>query len=248
MIPFFNKPKFKFHSFVPGVNEMFPVILASTYRPSWIKSAIDAYKQKTSNISNYGVQLSSVSKCPGIHELGKLGWIVTSWFDFVIDAHDRETARWKVPSTLPGAVSEAIPPGDLVKFLNMGFDEMSIPLPEYTSKLLVKVTMPWVVDIPKGWNLLMLPVNYSGETRFQCSTGMLKSGSLVEVNPQLFWNYTKGETLIKAGTPLCQLIPIPDSSYKIAGECLDATPEVKKRQASFFYRKGCTFTRNPNVL
>jgi hypothetical protein len=245
---FFNKPKFKFYSSVPGVTEMFPIIPATANRPSWMKSAVDAYKQKTSTISNFGVQLSSVSKCPGIHELGKLGWIVTSWFDFIIEANNRETASWKVPSTLPGAISQAIPPGDLIKFMNMGFPELSIPLPEYTSKLLVKITMPWVVDIPPGWNLLMIPTPYSGETRFQCSTGMLKSASLVEVNPQLFWNYTKGETLIKAGTPLCQLIPIPDSSFNANGECLEATAEIKKRQESFFYRKGCTFTRNPNVL
>jgi hypothetical protein len=242
---FKKSPTFKFYSHIPGVKEQYPVIPAKDYRPLWIKSVLEAYKNKTSKLSNYGPQFVGTGKCPGIIELGKLGWTVTTWFDVIISTSGRRNCSWKVPSTFPSSLPHAKEP---IKFIDMSADENRIPIPAHSSQLLIKMYMPWHVEIPKGWNLLMLPVNYSDDTRFQCSSGILKPGSYVEVNPQLFWNVTQGEELIAAGTPLCHLIPIPDESYSATAEVLEMTQEQTNNQQSFYYRKGCTFSRNPNVL
>jgi hypothetical protein len=247
MIFNFKKPPvFKFYSHIPGVKEQYPIIPAKNHRPSWIKSVLEAYKNKTSKLSNHGPQFVGTGKCPGIIELGKIGWTVTTWFDVIITTSGRRNCAWKIPSTLPPSL-----PGysqEPIKFIDMSADENKIPIPDYSSQLLIKMYMPWHVEIPKGWNLLMLPVNYSDDTRFQCSSGILKPGSYVEVNPQIFWNVTQGEELIVAGTPLCHLIPIPDESYNATAELLEITEEQIKNRQSFYYRKGCTFARNPNVL
>jgi len=246
MFNIFNStPKFKFHSVIPGAKEMHPIIPSKMHSPSWVKSVIDAYKFKTSKLLNYGPQFAGTGKCPGIIELGKIGWIVTSWFDFIIKTDGKRQCLWSVPSTFPSCMPHT---GEPIKFIDMSLPEHKVPVPPHSMDLLVKLFMPWTVDIPKGWNLLMLPVNYADDTRFQCSTGILKPGSFVEVNPQLFWNVIHGEELVKAGTPLCQLIPIPDTSYKADFEMVDFDENQAKRKQSFYYRKGCTFARNPNVV
>jgi hypothetical protein len=247
---FFKKcpPKFKFYSFIPEITKEYPIIKSKEYRPNWIKSAIDAYKKKTSDVSQYGIQMTSASKCPGIIEVGKLGWIITSWFDFVIETSDDKNLQWKVPSTFPPSVGRFRSIiGDPIKYMELDLPELNIPVNDNTFKLLLKISMPWVVDIPKGWSLLMLPVNYSDDVRFKCSTGILKPGSFVQAHPQIFWYKTIGPQLVKAGTPLCQLIPIPDESYSAEYQVLTAGDEQWSAAESFFIRKGNKFIRDPNV-
>ncbi len=245
---FFNKPVFKFYSFIPEILENYPIIKAKNARRDWFKTVTDSYKKKTNDISQYGIQMTSASKCPGIIEVNKLGWILTSWFDFTIETHGDKDLKWSVPSTFPVSISnyqKII--GEPIKYMDLEQSELKIPLHQNTFKLLVKISMPWVVDIPKGWNILMLPVSYSDDTRFFCSTGILKPGSFVQVHPQLFLNKNLGPQLIKAGTPLCQLIPVPESSFDIDYKCLNVTEKNWKDAESFFIRKGNTFIRDPNV-
>ena len=49
---FKKTPTFKFYSHIPGVKEQYPIIPAKDYRPLWIKSVLETYKNKTSKLSN----------------------------------------------------------------------------------------------------------------------------------------------------------------------------------------------------
>lgn len=243
-----KKPVFKFYSKIPGVTDMFPIAPSKSFHPGWVKSVIDAYKKKTSDVDTYGKnQLTSIAKCPGIIDLAKKGWIVRSWFDFIIQTAGPNNITWAVPPTFPPSVMGENFTTDPIRFMSLTEPELRIPLPPHTCNAVVKIATPWVVDIPEGWNLLMLPISYPDDTRFQCSTGILRPGPHVEVQPQVFWNVLNGKELVKAGTPLCQLIPIPDSAENIDFECLEYTDEMKTREKSFFYKKGLSFVRDPNV-
>ena len=46
---------------------------------------------------------------------------------------------------------------------------------------------------------------------FAAAHGILDPMQSHEINLQLFWNVLEGETLIRAGTPLAQYIPIKRS-------------------------------------
>jgi len=246
---FKKKPKFKFYSSVPGVVEQYPILSTKEVRHLWIKKALEIYKKRTSNLSSYGPQCVSAAKCPGIKDLGNLGWTVTTWFDLIIETNGKNQFAWKVPATFPQSLQQITNyVKEPIKVIDLTHLENQVPVPPYSLDLLVKISMPWSVEIPKGWNLLMVPINYSDDTRFQCSSGILRSGNFVEVNPQIFWNVLYGQELIKAGTPLCQLIPIPDQSFDIEHHCLNITEEETARKNSFYFRKGCTFLRNPNVV
>jgi hypothetical protein len=248
MFNLFQKPVFKFYSRIPGVLDSFPIVPSKTIRPSWVRSVVDAYKKQTEDVSNYGNrQLTSIAKCPGIIDLAKQGWIVRSWFDFIIRTDGPSNIAWKVPPTFPPSVLVDDFTTDPIRFMSLTDPELKIPLPPQTCHAIVKIATPWIVDIPKGWNLLMLPISYPDDTRFQCSTGILRPGLHVEVQPQVFWNVTQGEELVKAGTPLCQLIPIPETIEEAQFECLGYTEEMKARQKDFYYKKGFSFIRSQNV-
>lgn len=246
-MPIFSKtPKFKFYSSLPAVVTEYPIIPASLYKRKWVRTVSDAYKSIVGNINNFGKPFSGVSKCPGIISVCKTGWIVTSWFDFIIDtSEDGKTVGYRLPPTLVEETTNKHPAfgKQLINFMNLSLPQMQIPKPPQSLDALIKISTPWAVEIPKGWSLLLCPVSYSDETRFTSSTGILRAGDR-EINPQLFWHQFNGTELVKAGTPLCQLIPIPDETVEFEFECLDYTPEQIKEQDRYFFEKACKFLRN----
>ena len=241
---FSSTKKFKFYCSVPGVIENFPIIPAKSYRPLWVKSAIETYKNASKNINSTGLQLSGVIKCPGIADLSRVGWIMPAWFDFIIETKGKDQGRWIVNSNLP-VVLDCVDGfnKDLITFIDMSNPLNQIPLSTNTYNGLIKVSSPWVVDIPKGWNLLIKPVSYSDDVRFESSCGLLKPGKHVEINPQLFWNVLYGKELVKAGTPLIHLVPIPDKAFSIGHECLQFDEKRKYNQLAYFYEKALSFIR-----
>jgi hypothetical protein len=56
--------------------------------------------------------------------------------------------------------------------------------------------------------LLQIPVTYNNEERFSAATGIVDPRYMHAVSVQLYWHIVAGETLVKAGTPLAQFVPI----------------------------------------
>ena len=238
--------KFKFYSSLPAVTNEFPILPASSYKRKWVPPVAAAYKNIVGNINNFGKPFSGVVKCPGIFNFCKTGWIVTSWFDFIIDTvDDGKSVGYRLPPTLVEETTNKHPVfgKQLITFMNLSLSQMQVPKPPQSLDTLIKISTPWAVEIPKGWSLLLCPVGYSDEIRFTSSTGILRRGDR-EIKPQLFWHQFSGTELVKAGTPLCQLIPIPDDTVNFDFECLDYTPEQVKKQDHYFFEKACKFLRN----
>jgi len=54
-----------------------------------------------------------------------------------------------------------------------------------------------------------MPIPYWDEDRFSPPTGVVDPSYSYEINLQLFWHkIEEGEYLLKAGTPLCQWVPV----------------------------------------
>ena len=56
----------------------------------------------------------------------------------------------------------------------------------------------------------MLPVAYSDNVDFEACIGILDPSVSTEINVQLYWNRFGDISKVKAGTPLCHLIPLTE--------------------------------------
>ncbi len=243
MINPFKTPKVKFYSSIPAVTNLFPIVPAKTVKRIWFKETAEFYKEIRADIRNFKHQFSGVAKCPGIINLLSEGWILTSWFDFIIDINqETKSFSYIVPPELESELKERNPEfgKPLIQFMNLNLPQMKIPIPDDVFPLLIKISTPWAAEIPKGWRLLFLPIPYPDDTDFVSSTGILSPGDR-EINPQIFWKTSAKTKIISAGTPLCQIIPIPDNSIDF--ECLDYDKKQIKKQDEYFYNKSFKFNR-----
>lgn len=239
---FTSKPKVKFYSSIPGVIENYPIIKASSYKRKWTYNAAEAFKETTKNLQNYQNTLTGVVKCPGVFDIMNSGWIVTAWCDFIIDVNrDYNTINWHVPPMMQSVTSGDDFNKPIITFISTQNPAMSIPICGDDNHCLVKIHTPWTAEIPKGWSLLVLPVSYSDETRFKATEGILKPADHIEINPQLYWKVIHGTELVKAGTPLCQIIPVKDNDIDF--ECLDFSDEQRLNQKKMYFKRASTYVR-----
>jgi len=96
-----------------------------------------------------------------------------------------------------------------------------------------------------------MPVAYNNEDRFEAATGFLDPSYMHVLNVQLYWKKLNDEILIKAGTPLCQILPIDkkilqDSTYTLTVE--EATNADYKLERDFVYASNSSIYRKDSVL
>jgi hypothetical protein len=73
----------------------------------------------------------------------------------------------------------------------------------------IKLELPWRVQAHPDLVFIQMPIPYWDEDRFTPPTGIVDPSYSYEINLQLFWHKVEeGEYLIKAGTPLCQWVPV----------------------------------------
>lgn len=245
-----KNPEFIFASCVPGVVQHFPVIDARTYRPTWVKEAAAVYKKRLEE-SSLTQQVSGLIKCPGIRDIMTTGFIVTSCYDIQIKTYgDGEKFTWEIPRHLISALMESREfklIGEPVSWLSLKDEDTRVLRRPQSLNSLIKIQSTWSVRIPKGWSLLVTNVQYADEPRFSCVSGILRSGNgLQEIIPQLYWNVLEGEELIKAGTPLCQFIPIPDKEIPINMKCIESDDRDYRDRLALYYSRFFSFIRNKN--
>jgi len=232
MIKFRKENKIEFVSLVQGVSEMFPVTAARSYKPKWAESAVTEYKSMIKDQVNF----NHISLCPGIFDLFKTGYIVHAWHDTLIKTNgDGHTFQWAVPNFDSLEITGVTQPvgshtEDITKFL---------PQRPHSLKGVVKFNTPWRIIAPKGVKFLMLPIEYSDDHLFDAAMGILDPEVSNEINVQVYWNKLNGEHKIKAGTPLCQLIPLSEKQFKLVVR--DATQHDLDWEKKKDYINGSTF-------
>lgn len=232
-----KKPYVRFYSIEPGVLEVFPIIPSSHH------------KRKFTTIPPVENQ-PSVKSCPGIRKVVSAGWIVPAPADFIIKpSEDGFMFEWLEPWRFGSAAPTLRGPSYIAEH----GPHQTIPLlddEETMLKSVVKVQTPWRVETSDDILLLQLPVTYNNESRFYAATGFLDTRYGYNVNIQLFWKKTDGETLVRAGTPLCQFIPVSRkhlamNNYDVAIE--DANELDLKKEQAFVYAANCAILAHDNL-
>jgi hypothetical protein len=199
---FKKKPFVRFVNVMPGVEIAHPIIRAQEQRFDWIREAALDYKEKLQNL-RLNETTNSVSRCPGIMQLSKTGFIIPNPVDFIIttDPNKPDLFSWECPINFPNHnYIDAHTKDQLSKFM---------PFREDTLKTVVKVNTGWKISASSDIVFLVMPLAYNDHSIFSAAQGILDPHQTLEINVQLFWHKLKGSHLVKAGTPLSQLIPIP---------------------------------------
>jgi hypothetical protein len=192
--------KIKFKTLIPEAIHSLKKIKPTYFE--WFNKAIEDYKKNKFKIST--------AKCPGIISVLNTGWVQYTYQDIRITTFGNKTDfKWDTPinqkQTKYGEfINDYVSyhtPEQFAKYKN---------IPKNTLNTLIKIQSPWVVYIPKGYQLLVMPVAYNDVDIFSTSVGFLKNFNFLNV--QLQWKKINGSFTIKKGTPLAQYILVKDNS------------------------------------
>lgn len=196
-----------FLSLTPHLEDVYPLVPSKDVSLPWLKEAEQEANQFQNDFTHGRIH-GGAHKCSGIIGLHHKGWILPAWHDFVIETNgDGESFISHLPSS---AANEVVRNKAIGHFAPSKFGSLpSTPLAKNTLRGIVKLHTPWTFRITSGWGLMMMPLEYVKEHRFTSATGLINPRISQQINPILYWHVLNGSTLIKAGTPLCRLVPVP---------------------------------------
>jgi hypothetical protein len=80
-----------------------------------------------------------------------------------------------------------------------------------------------------------MPVPYNDDNRFTAATGILKTNNFWNV--QLYWHARPGKHIIKAGTPIGQMIAIKNDTVDSEIEIVEDARSFLKENCPPYYSK-----------
>jgi hypothetical protein len=242
MFNLFKRNKIEFYSIIPGIEKVSPIQHASSFKPKWLKSAAQDYKQKIEENSHR--KITSVLKCPGIMSTFNMGYILYNYCDISITATETSLNwhyLWEQSKAYPEITNnpyiEAQSPDLLTKYM---------PPPYGANENLLKFNTPWRVKAPDDIVFLEMPLLYADDRRFATAGGILDPKQTNQIHPAFWWFVNDGTPqIIKAGTPLVQYIPIKRNlcTELLVREC---TQEELKKDKIFLMLTNMNFQTDVN--
>jgi hypothetical protein len=197
-----RKNKIEFFNNDPSVIDNYPIMESKELKLNWVKRVREDYQNQVNQGKQKLAGWSHLSRCPGIFDLFKYGYVIPLHKDVIIRPNGKEF-DWMSPSKnvqVQGMSREAV---DMIS------------KPPWAADFILKIVTGWHVIAPKGLKFITLPIAYPDTFNFTSTTGIYDPSDSTELNFQMFWNGTDEETVIKAGTPLGHLIPLSDRKFKM---------------------------------
>lgn len=228
-IPFLSKPAVKFYSECPVITDEYPIYPARNYKRKWVKNCATAF-QKYKKVVDGRATTITAAKCPGVRNVMEAGYIATTWHDFTIET-DGSNYEIFYPTTLQQFLDNINFKHPLITTFDTHVSPMKIPVGNNHSHIF-KVFIPYSFDIPKGYELQIMPVQYDDDPKFTACYGQCE-GFQSDFNIHIFWHETKGRITIPAGTPLCQLVPVKKDRIPLELHVADDNMLQKAKQRLF---------------
>lgn len=249
---FKKEPTLEFFSLIPEVTQVAPIVHASTYKPDWFIKAQQEFVEATKD-QDFGKHKSiHTAKCPGVFNLIRYGWVMTTYQDIVIKTNgDGESFEWRTPVNQATLNNNGVI--DAVGF--HAKEQLAVYQGGWKDSLnsVIKINTPWRCIVPKGYYLYENHLPYSEEKRFTTLPGFYSQEyGVSQLNVQLQWHILDDEVLIKAGTPIAHYMLIPKHEARLMVS--DASPEqlaaekvtqleISKRYVSDKAKSKCVFAR-----
>ena len=164
--------------------------------PDWFKKLPQRIEKK--NLLNN----STIKRCAPFIDAMAVGWIIPLAAD--VDISTNEDAS--------GVTYNTNFYRNMIE--NHGMDQISTDeSPNPTSpKPPLKFLNWWAIRVPKDYSVLFIPPINRTETRFTCFSGFVDCDKYFQfINFPFVFNEPNFNGILKAGTPLMQVIPIPRS-------------------------------------
>lgn len=234
-----HKPKVRFHCLSSAVNTLYPIIPSSKLNRNWISEEQKNYKERKSkcpfgkiNIASLrSSPIHSITKCPAIHSIMNQGLIVRAPADFYVHTNgDGSTILPQCMNVVPH-----------IEYVVTHEEEVSSWLldssKDNTLNKILKINTPWrITTNDDDIIFLVTKVPFVNESRFTAVQAIMDPKIAFEVNIQLFWHVKEGDITVKAGTPLCQYIPISRSLLSsLSYICDDATEKDWNAEKEMIY-------------
>lgn len=224
-----GKESVKFYSECQIITDEYPIYPAKDYKRNWSRNCAKAF-QKYKKITDGRSSVITAAKCPGMRGMMESGWIAQTWFDFTIETKDGKHQIY-YPNELKTFLDKINYTHPLITDFDTHMSPMKIPTGSNYHHIF-KVFLPYSFDIPKGYDLMILPVFYDDAPAFSACPGRT-DGFQSDFNIHIFWHETNGRVTVKAGTPLCQLVPIRKEEIEIENKIASKSLILKARKRLF---------------
>jgi hypothetical protein len=185
--------KLRFFNIIDGVAPNYPITPATSQRP-WLKQPNEELTQLRYQLKHarcpFTRRIGNVAKCPGIASITSTGYTIQTPVDIRIVSS---------PTDLHIDLSTN-------EFL-INYHTLPYSCPNTHNKI-IKFDFGWRVQASNDILLQFIPIPYTEENRFTSTTGILDPQISSTLNVQLYWHVFDGVTIIRAGTPMTQIIPM----------------------------------------
>jgi len=192
--------KIEFFSTVDGLTDTYPVIHSKSVMPAWIKTAQHEYKQMAHHDFH-------IARCPGIIDVLTTGYVVCAWHDIAV-----RSGPSSLETYTPDIALEELLEKPAIQVQHGDSIAKHIPKRPWSHKSILKINTPW--HIISDCKFMMLPMPYTEQFEFESCIGILDPSISSEINIQGYVN-GHGEFTIRAGTPLCQLVPMSEKTSEL---------------------------------
>lgn len=175
------------------------------YIPSWINNVKISY-DTDSMLDNWQRRLKNIRSCPSFIDIYKEGYVLLAPTDIRI-AYDKkqDTWFWRTPYDLED------------NYITFHDNEQMVNYLPSTSKtrIIFKVNMPMFLNVPKGYNMRVMPIPFTYNNDWSASPGVFNPNKVNQVNILIEYTSDKDEILIKQGTPLAVHIPYKKEKFNL---------------------------------
>jgi hypothetical protein len=241
---FKKKPSIRFYSLVSAVHTLYPISLTKNLQRNWVAEEKEDYGKRKSKCPIYQLgQVFSINKCPAIHGIMNQGFVIHAPADFKVHTNgDNETILFTQKKVLHTTEYITTHGEEVTSWLRESNVKESFPQ-------VIKVNTPWRIICDDDIVFLQTNVWYNEEKRFTAVTGIMDPKIAHEINVQIFWHVLDGDELIKAGTPLCQYIPISRSLLHNQNYIIDeANWRDIRMEDEYLYSTSSHFPENNNLI
>jgi len=207
-----RRNKIEFFNSDPSIIDNYPIIESKNLKLNWVNRAKENYKNLVKQGINNEPGFKHLSKCPGIFDLFKYGYIIPLHKDFIIKPKEPKEKYEGFEVTFPSKTENSMEGTD--KFYIDKQEADLVANPPWAANFIVKINTGWNVIAPKGIKFLLLPIAYPDTYIFTSTIGILDPTISTQINFQMYWN-TEETVIIRAGAPLGHLIPLSEKKYKM---------------------------------
>ena len=147
----------------------------------------------------HGLPGLTVKACLPVTDALSLGFVIPLPFDLMLHVpDDRVSIEMGWAQGVPFAPIEQHHPG-----------QIGAPEPPFETAMPLKFVNPWRIKVPNGYSVLFTQPLNRPDLPFTCFSGLVDCDRFdTTVNIPFLWTGPTGEHVLKAGTPIAQVIPI----------------------------------------